>query len=53
MTISGVGRKGRGGERKEASGNSEQDVVGSAGILAEPIRLKQHVIPYGAYISRV
>ena len=31
---------------EEGSGDSEQDVVGSGGMLAEPTRLKQHVI-YG------
>ena len=35
---------GRGGRREEGSGDSEQDVVGSAGMLVEPTRLKQHVI---------
>ena len=43
-TISGAGRKGRGGREEEGSGDSEQDVVGSAGMLVEPTRLKQHVI---------
>ena len=33
-----MGYKGRG---EEGSGDSEQDVVGSAGMLAKPIRLKQ------------
>ena len=32
------------GRREEGSGDSEQDVVGSAGMLVEPTRLKQHVI---------
>ena len=40
-TISGAGRKGR---DEEGSGDCEQDVVGSAGMLVEPTRLKQHVI---------
>ena len=35
---------GRGGRREEGSGDSEQDVVGSAGMWVEPIRLKQPVI---------
>ena len=33
-----------GGRREEGSGDSEQDVVGSAGMRVEPIRLKQPVI---------
>ena len=32
------------GRREEGSGDSEQDVVGSAGMRVEPIRLKQPVI---------
>ena len=32
------------GRREEGSGDSEQDVVGSAGMQVEPTRLKQHVI---------
>ena len=41
-TISGAGRKVRGGRKKGLM--TEQDVVGSAGMLVEPTRLKQHVI---------
>ena len=42
-TNSGVGAKGEGRE-EEGSVDSEQDVTGSAGMLAEPTTLKQHVI---------
>ena len=42
-TISGVGRE-EGRREDKGSGDSEEDVVGSAGMLVEPNRLKQHVI---------
>jgi len=51
MTISGWSKTGR---EEEGSGDSEQDVVGSAGILAEPIRLRSHyqyVICYMIFAS--
>ena len=40
--ISGWGK--REGREEEGSGDSEQDVVGSSGMLVEPTGLKQHVI---------
>ena len=42
--ISGRGGRRGGSRREEGSGDSEQDVVGSAGMRVEPIRLKQPVI---------
>ena len=40
QTLGGVKREGR---EEEGSGDTEKDVVGSAGMLVEPTRLKQFV----------
>ena len=42
-TISGAGWE-EGRREDKGPGDSEEDVVGSAGMLVEPTRLKQHVI---------